>query len=165
MMKYGVIDISTYIIGYSNKIDSPVSNLKLQKLLYYSQAAVLVETGEKCFDAPIMAWEFGPVVVEAYQYYRKYGRENIPNQEENKAMKFDEKTMRIVYELSKEIDLITKKIINKVVDSYSKVNNPFELVRKTHEEDPWKNTKLNQEIKCEEIRKYYKTQREKIYGV
>ena len=60
---------------------------------------------------------------------------------------------------------ITKKIINKVVDSYSKVNNPFELVRKTHEEDPWKNTKLNQEIKCEEIRKYYKTQREKIYGV
>ena len=48
MMKYSVIDISTYIIGYSNKIDSPVSNLKLQKLLYYSQAAMLVETGEKC---------------------------------------------------------------------------------------------------------------------
>ena len=59
----------------------------------------------------------------------------------------------------------TKKIISKVVDSYSQIRNPFELVRKTHEEDPWKNTDLNQEIECDEIRKYYEKQPEKIYGV
>ena len=58
-----------------------------------------------------------------------------------------------------------KKIINKVVDSYSEVSNPFALVRKTHEEDPWKNTDLNHEIECDEIRKYYEKQPEKIYGV
>ena len=136
MLGYNVIDISSYIIEYSNEIGSPVSNLKLQKLLYYSQAAMLVELGQKCFDSKIMAWEFGPVVVEAYQHYKEYGRDVIPNQEDCK-----------------------------VVDSYSQIRNPFELVRKTHEEDPWKNTDLNQEIECDEIRKYYEKQPEKIYGV
>lgn len=167
MEKYNVIDVASYIIEYSNKIDSPVSNLKLQKLLYYSQAAMLVELGEKCFDSKIMAWEFGPVVVEAYQHYKEYGREAIPNQEENKRMKLDGsgRTIKIIYESSKKLDDITKRIINKVVDSYSTIRNPFELVRKTHMEDPWKETDLNQEIECEKIRKYYEEQPEKIYGV
>ena len=146
MLVYNVIDISAYIIEYSNEIGSPVSNLKLQKLLYYSQAAMLVELGQKCFDSKIMAWEFGPVVVEAYQHYKEYGRDVIPNQEDCKRMKLDGKTMKIIYEPSKKIDNVTKKIISKVVDSYSKIRNPFELVRKTDEEDPWINTGLNQEI-------------------
>ncbi len=57
-----------------------------------------------------------------------------------------------------------KKIISKVVDSYSQIRNPFELVRKTHEEDPWKNTDLNQEIECDEIRKYYENNRKRYMG-
>ena len=95
MLGYNVIDISSYIIEYSNEIGSPVSNLKLQKLLYYSQAAMLVELGQKCFDSKIMAWEFGPVVVEAYQHYKEYGRDVIPNQEDCKRMKLDGKTMKV----------------------------------------------------------------------
>lgn len=165
MLGYNVIDISSYIIEYSNEINSPVSNLKLQKLLYYSQAATLVELGQKCFDSKIMVWEFGPVVVEAYQHYKEFGREVIPNQGDCKRIKLDGKTMKIIYEPSKKIDDGTKKIICKVVDSYSKVSNPFALVRKTHEEDPWKNTDLNHEIECDEILKYYVKQPEKIYGV
>lgn len=46
MSNYSAIDVSTYIINYSCDINSPVSNLKLQKLLYYVQAALLVETGK-----------------------------------------------------------------------------------------------------------------------
>ncbi len=37
MLGYNVIDVSSYIIEYSNKINSPVSNLKLQKLLRHHQ--------------------------------------------------------------------------------------------------------------------------------
>lgn len=109
MLGYNVIDVSSYIIEYSNKINSPVSNLKLQKLLYYSQAATLVELGQKCFDSKIMAWEFGPVVVEAYQHYKEFGREIIPNQEDSKRMKFDGKTMKIIYEPSKKLIMAQKK--------------------------------------------------------
>lgn len=165
MHEYNVIDIATYIINYSNEIGSPVNNLKLQKLLYYVQAAVLVKANHMCFDSKIVAWKFGPAVPEVYHYYAEYGGDDIPNQEDCKRMKFDGKTMKIIYEPSKKFDNGTKKIINKVVDSYSEVSNPFALVRKTHEEDPWKNTDLNHEIKCDEIRKYYEKQPEKIYGV
>ena len=109
MSNYSAIDVSTYIINYSCDINSPVSNLKLQKLLYYVQAALLVETGKKkCFESKIVAWEFGPVVVESYQHYKEYGRNNIPRQEENKRMKFDSKTMKIIFEPKKKIDEITK---------------------------------------------------------
>lgn len=165
MLEYDVIDISFYIVEYSNRIDSPISNLKLQKLLYYSKAASLVEYGRKCFNAKIMAWEFGPVVVEAYQYFKEYGRDTIPNQKDFKKIKLDDKTMRIIYETSDLIDISTKKILEKVVDSYSSEKNPFYLVKKTHSEDPWKNTKLNQEIVCEDILKYYEKNPEKLWGL
>lgn len=165
MTKYNALDISSYIINYSNEIGSPINNLKLQKLLYYSQAAMLVETGNKCFESPIVAWKFGPVVPEVYQRYKEYGRDDIPNQEENQTMKFDEATMKIVYKPAEKISLLMQSIIGNVVKAYEKVQNPFELVRKTHEEDPWKNTDLNQEISCEEIRKYYTKHPKRIYGV
>lgn len=74
MHEYNVIDIATYIINYSNEIGSPVNNLKLQKLLYYVQAAALVKTNHMCFDSKTIAWKFGPAVPEAYHYYAEYGR-------------------------------------------------------------------------------------------
>ena len=63
---YKAISVAKYIINYSNSIDSPISNLKLQKLLYYVQAAFLVEEGKKCFCDEIVAWAFGPVVPDVY---------------------------------------------------------------------------------------------------
>jgi uncharacterized phage-associated protein len=41
----------------------PVDNLKLQKLLYYSQAVHLVLNGKlPLFNEAIEAWDYGPVV-------------------------------------------------------------------------------------------------------
>ena len=68
MPEYNVIDVSSYIINYSNQINHPINNLKLQKLLYYVQAATLVKTGRKCFNSKIVAWQFGPAIPEAYRY-------------------------------------------------------------------------------------------------
>lgn len=97
MPEYNVIDVSSYIINYSNQINHPINNLKLQKLLYYIQAATLVETGRKCFNSKIIAWQFGPVVPEAYYYYEEYGRNNIPNQDGYKTIKLDNKALRMSY--------------------------------------------------------------------
>ena len=46
---YKAMDIAQYVVNYSIEKDNPVSNLKLQKLLYYIQDAFLVEKGEPCF--------------------------------------------------------------------------------------------------------------------
>lgn len=68
-MLYDVLDISRHIINYSDEKDYGVSNLKLQKLLYFVQAYFMLEKKDHapCFHEKIEAWDFGPVVPEAYQ--------------------------------------------------------------------------------------------------
>lgn len=164
MHEYNVIDVASYIINYSNEIGSPVNNLKLQKLLYYVQAAVLVKTNHMCFDSKIVAWKFGPAVPEAYRYFAEYGRDDIPNQEGYKTIKLDNKTLRMSYTQPVEIDYTTKRIIRNVVDSYSNITNPLELSKKTRKEVPWKTTDLNHEVTCDAIHSYYAKHSNLIFG-
>lgn len=160
---YKAISVAKYIINYSNSIDSPISNLKLQKLLYYVQAAFLVEDDKKCFDDEIVAWAFGPVVPEVYQVYRVFGRKNIPQQEDEKEAYLDLEKMKIVYRSVQAIKEHDAGIIKRVVDAYAQIENPYELVRKTHEESPWENTEINEKISCKKIKQFYTENPEKIY--
>lgn len=160
---YKAISVAKYIINYSNSIDSPISNLKLQKLLYYVQAAFLVEEGKKCFCDEIVAWAFGPVVPDVYQVYRVYGRNSIPNQADEKEAFLDFSKMKIIYKNVQGINEHDMPIIRRVVNSYSNIKNPYELVKKTHDESPWESTEINQEISCDKIKQFYSENPKKIY--
>ena len=61
---YNVLDICRYVIKYSNEKKYGVSNLKLQKLLYFIQAYFIIKNNDNapCFKEKIEAWNFGPVV-------------------------------------------------------------------------------------------------------
>ena len=78
---YSALDIARYVIWYCNERGYVVSNLKLQKILYFIQAQFLVfnENHEPCFRDQIEAWTFGPVVPEVYRQYRLYGNAHIPS--------------------------------------------------------------------------------------
>ena len=58
------IEISKYIVNYANEKGLDITNLKLQKLLYYVQAAFLLlsEGKEPCFSDKIVACLHGPVL-------------------------------------------------------------------------------------------------------
>lgn len=75
---YDVLTIADYIIGRCSGEGYAVSNLKLQKLLYFVQAEFLVAIGKPCFREKIVAWDFGPVVPEAYRKFRIFGSAQIP---------------------------------------------------------------------------------------
>ncbi len=75
---YGVLLVADYIVKHSLEKDQPISNLKLQKLLYFVQAQFLVATGRPCFPEDIVAWGCGPMVPESYSVYSKYGSGSIP---------------------------------------------------------------------------------------
>lgn len=79
--KYDVLEVSRHIINYSNRMGYGVSNLKLQKLLYFVQAYFLAftESGTPCFKEKIEAWQFGPVVPNVYYYFCGYGAMKIMN--------------------------------------------------------------------------------------
>lgn len=95
---YNVLDVAIYVINYAHDADygESMSNLKLQKILYYIQAAFLVEKNRECFKAVIIAGEFGPVIPEVYQKYKIYGRRGIPKQENRKVLQLDCEKMRII---------------------------------------------------------------------
>ena len=67
-MIVSVHDVTGYILD-----DRTMTGLKLQKLLYYSQAWSLVWDGEPLFEEKIEAWPSGPVVREVYCGYFEVG--------------------------------------------------------------------------------------------
>src|SRR5258708_34160936 len=62
--------IAECLISLSHEKQDPVSNLKLQKLLYYSQAWHLALLKTPLFEEEIEAWVHGPVVPQVFRYYR-----------------------------------------------------------------------------------------------
>lgn len=61
-----VNDVAKYILEKLGR----TTHMKLQKLVYYSQAWSLVWDDEPLFDAPIEAWANGPVVRRLYAVLR-----------------------------------------------------------------------------------------------
>lgn len=67
------MDVARYILTKCNKEGQPISNLQLQKMLYYIQYEFLRETGEPLFEDDFEAWKFGPVVPTVYYEYSHMG--------------------------------------------------------------------------------------------
>jgi uncharacterized phage-associated protein len=61
-----VHDVAAYIIAKAKPLDA----MKLQKLLYYSQAWSLVWDGKALFTSRIEAWANGPVVRDVFKTYQ-----------------------------------------------------------------------------------------------
>lgn len=166
-MRYKALDIARYIINYSCEIERKITNLKLQKLLYYVQAEFLVSKNERCFDDEIVSWDYGPVVISVYDEFKYSGRMELQKQENYKTIEFDENIQNIkMYDKRFDDSYIfekDKELIKKVVDSY-KDKDAFYMVRKTHNEDPWKVTSKNQCINIDNIQSYYCKYFNKIYG-
>lgn len=101
------------------RLDPTMSNLKLQKLLYFIQASSLIYLGEPAFVDKIEAWQYGPVVPSAYDEYRFNFEKLIKHKEiENNNL----------YELIH--------IIYKHLGKYSS----YDLVNLTQSYSSWENT-------------------------
>lgn len=119
--------------------DEAISNLKLQKLLYYAQGCTLALTGEPLFDDEILAWEHGPVVPEIYHKYKKNEANGIPYDSNFDYCSLDSRTAAILEEVYQEFG------------QYS----AWKLRNMTHQETPWKKTKKNDVISNELIKDYF----------
>lgn len=118
-MRYTCFDIANYFIRLANETGSFISNLKLQKLVYYAQAWHLAIYGEPLFKAQFQAWVHGPVIRGLWAKYKKY-RYN-PIDEDPPEVEFDEQTAGFLKE---------------VADVYLG-EDAYKLELMTHQEDPW----------------------------
>ena len=123
-----------------------ITNLKLQKLLYYAQGWYIANFKSKIlFDDEIEAWQYGPVVPEVYREFKKYkGRpiEYEPSKEEESVFSDKDKNyLKEFYEVFIEVSA------NRMVNS-------------THNEPPWKDSYEKEErntINIEDMRKFFKS--------
>lgn len=115
-----------------------ISNLKLQKLLYYAQGCTLAITGEPLFSEDICAWKHGPVVAEVYHEYKSYNSNSI----EEANLDFGE--------IPDEISAILENVYQ-TFGQYS----AWKLRNMTHEETPWQETPKSEVISKSSIKKYF----------
>lgn len=119
------LDISVYIVKQFNKECQPITNLKLQKVLYYIQMGHLQEYGFPAFDDPIEAWRHGPVIYDIYSRFKRYT--SMP-------ISMDDVYIRQVNEnLDKTCMSVCDKIIKKTL-----LLDPWKLVELTHQTEAWK---------------------------
>lgn len=160
MAVYDALDVSRYVINYSNQRDYGISNLKLQKVLYFIQAYFLTNTeeGTPCFLQKIEAWDFGPVIPDVYREYRQYGSANIPMMTSFVYFSDDDvwNTERRFFDSSCISDN-DKKMIDDVVDKFSDYS-ATDLVTLTHKQAPWREAYVahrNNEITTKAIKEYF----------
>jgi uncharacterized phage-associated protein len=134
--KVSVFDVASYI---SNLLE--VDQLKLQKLLFYTQAVSLVRFNKQAFSETIEAWEYGPVVPEVYFKVKKY---DVP--------------IKIKRVSDDPIDPDIIKAADMVIKYYGGKSG-VALIAETHSEKPWINAYKkgrNSEITPRAIKTYYK---------
>ena len=115
-------DVAYLFLAWANKDGDLISNLKMQKLLYYAQAWHLVHFDQPLFNNSIEAWEFGPVVPSVYHEFKVFGSSPI---------EYSEKTD--VESLFREDQL---EFLKEFYGTFIKFT-AHELVSMTHAEKPW----------------------------
>lgn len=125
---YAASKIAMYIINRCIQLGRPISNLQLQKILYYVQGEFMKNNnGESLFEDDIMAWQYGPVVPGVYYTFNNFSSSNINVYQEKVNLSEDEMN-----------------IIDPIIDAKSKLN-AWKLVEDTHSESPWRDTYNNNE--------------------
>ena len=119
-----------------------LTNMKLQKLVYYAQGFFLAINDQPLFQERIEAWTHGPVVPDLYHSYKGFGNGAIMPPDD-----FDVSAIG-----AEESSLIEE--VYEVLGQFS----AWRLRNMTHEEPPWRDhEEYAEEIPQPELAAYFKT--------
>jgi uncharacterized phage-associated protein len=121
---YSAQTVATWFIAWAEAEGEELSNLKLQKLLYYAQGHVLAERQRPLFSDQIQAWSHGPVVPDVYHEYKGCGSSTIELSQDD-PFTWD------------DVDRETAELLSKVWNTYGGFS-AGRLRNMTHAEPPWR---------------------------
>lgn len=138
---HNVFDIARLLLSMADESGDPMSNMKIQKMLYYQQGYHLAYFDTPLFDEEIEAWMYGPVVPAVYSEYVPYEKNSITGIERPNMI------------LSQEEGTLFQKVFD-VYMRYSAIG----LMEMTHREAPWIKTPTGKGsvIRKDLIRQYFK---------
>lgn len=134
-MMPSALDVAQFILERRG----PMTAMKLQKLVYYSQVWSIVWDDDRLFPEPIEAWKNGPVVRSLWEATR--GRFRVSGVAGSHAQAVNG----------------SAETVGKVLDQYGDKDAQW-LSDLTHLEQPWKTAYAkgqNTEIDLEEVAEYY----------
>lgn len=139
-----VMDVAAYILE-KQPSSRPITAMKLQKLVYYSQAWALIWNEQPLFREKILAWANGPIVRELYDLHR--GAFHVT---------------RLPQGDSRKLHPQHKEAIDKILEVYGNKSAQW-LSDLTHREDPWQkgreglkpSERGNTEISLASLEEYY----------
>lgn len=76
-------DLAQHIIAVAHQANQPITNLQLQKVMYFTLQKILKNktfdenTIEQLYDSPFLVWRYGPVEKDIYEEYKVYGSDPI----------------------------------------------------------------------------------------
>lgn len=116
-IKPTAIDVAQYLID----THGAMTNLKLQKILYFVQAWNLTWNGDPAFQGEIQAWQMGPASPELYEAAKHYGKEPV----------------RVLSSANPElVDEDLRAVIAAIMEHYGEMT-AGQLVELTHEDSAW----------------------------
>lgn len=117
------VDVAKNIINYCISIKKPITNLHLQKTLYFLDIYHLVNYKTRLIDESFEAWKMGPVISEVYYEFSYSGANPITT----------------IQEIKEEFLQETRGYLFGFIDKIAKMNT-WDLVEISHSTSPWEKT-------------------------
>lgn len=124
--------IANFILDYCDSRGRRVTNLALQKLVYFCHVWSLIAIGSPLVRHKFEAWEFGPVLPYLYRSFKNYDRSPVVGRA-TQIDPVDGKQRVVEYNFNSELD----SLLREIVEFYSRLS-AGTLVELSHAEGgPW----------------------------
>ncbi|WP_071124426.1 Panacea domain-containing protein [Leptotrichia massiliensis] len=115
-----LLDVASYIYNrYKKENNKCIDEMKLHKLLYFSQRESFIQKNEALFEDIFYGWKFGPVLKKIREIY---------------------KNGKFLKKIPKDVEDRILPIMNEIFQNYS-CKNSWSLSRLSHGEISWKNSR------------------------
>lgn len=131
-MTYDGRAVANFVLDHADQLGIKVTNLSLQKLVYFCHVWSLIELGKPLIKQSFEAWEYGPVLQYLYREFKKFGSTPVVGRAQQ-TNPFSGKQERV----SQTFDLATEDLLKRVVGFYGRLS-AGTLVTLTHADGgPW----------------------------
>ena len=156
------INVANFVIDLGIHSNQPVTNLKLQKILFFLQGYSLHEYGRKLIDGNFSKWKYGPVEEEVYFNYKENGSSTINSMSATVTTSETGGVIHRPIKLSGN-SFEDKEVFQKLTNFTEKLleKDAWELVDLTHQHASWINYK--KEIYCYDANDYTDEEIKKCY--
>lgn len=132
MSNYDGREIANYVLDHCERGGRTITNLALQKVVYFCHVWSLIELGRPLIKHHFEAWEYGPVLPYLYREFKAFDRSAITG----RAKRLDPVTGH--YQVAAaNLDKDSRELLEKVVSFYTRMR-AGDLVELSHAEGgPW----------------------------